>query len=238
VIRKLFLILKKDPIICAPLVVWALSYELLGFLVPDLLTNPFHMSGWFLGMVFLKLLFSAMTILLTAYAVADRVVSFNLLMAALKKSIGALMVVFVIIDLLPRLGMFLILGEQTVEELMTATQQYSWVYLAVSFIWGVMVLLFMVSHQYILLEHYSAFRALKASASFVRRYIRPIIWLLLQLVVFSILGLYLQVFLILGPEWFNGFVAVIRGVFLASIYGMITLFFIDYTQPKVSTLIE
>lgn len=237
-IRKIFQVIRKEPIICAPMIVWALSFELLGFMIPTLMTDPFQMSGWFLGMSFLKMLFVAMTILLTAFTLTEESFTFSTLIERVKNSFVSLMILFVLVELLPRVAMIWFLGDRTVEDLLNSSSQFSWVYLLFSMLWGVLLLSFMMTHQYILIERQVAFRAMVSSARFVRRHIRLVTWLLLQILVFGFLGLYLQVFLILGPEWFNGFVAVIRGAFLATIYGMVTVFFVEHSQPTVNTLIE
>ena len=212
-IKKIILTIKKEPIICAPLIVWALSFELLGFMIPNLLNDPFQMSGWFLGMSFLKLIMVAMTILLTAYAVSETSFNFSTLIEGVKTSFVSLGIIFVVIELVPRAVLSWFLGDQSVEQLLEATTQYTFMYVALSMFWGFLMLSFMMTHQYILLERQKAFRAIVSSMRFVRHHIGAVSWLLLQIIGFGFLGLYLQVFLILGPEWFNGFVAVIRGFF-------------------------
>ena len=238
-ISTVFSILKKEPIICAPLIIWALLYELFGMMFPELLMDPFSLSPWVVLVSFLKIIFAGLCILLCSYSYLDLEINFQVILNQLKKSLFSLSVVFCVIEIMPRLAMIYLLDGQSLEQLMDASASVSKLFISFSFFWGLLALSFIVSHHYILLENHSGFRALLFSAKFVRTRLKTISFLLMQIILVGMFSLALQAFLIMGPEWFNGFISVIRGGVLGLVYCMVTVFFIDELQPKlVNTLID
>ncbi len=231
---KLVSLIRKEPVIVAPLMVWILSSHVASIFFPSFFKTPFQLNVVILALLCIQFFATLLTIFLVSNTYMGHAIRLNEFMEILRRSKLTFLLTLIVIECLPKVYMHFMFGGI---ELNLESETLPELLLESSIVWLIISVSLLFFKQFLIIQERSFFQSIRFSVRFVFSRLTKLIFLLLFIVsIMFILGIFWSI-LLSGPSVFKTLGVLVQGLMITIVQGVLTIFFLDEHKPQLVDIV-